>query len=130
MEGVFEERVELVHFELAPLKYTEAVLERFVDVVAEFAHLDADEILLEHSKVEAVWLLCQHARLVLRRHKPNITPLGHVLNALAEDRVVHQLVKRGQYNIIFVKGAHRAVVIDVWLEVWARRKADPAMDLD
>ena len=60
MEGVFEERVELVHFELAPLKYAEAVLERFVDVVAEFAHLDADEILLEHSKVEAVRLLCQH----------------------------------------------------------------------
>ncbi|MCP6768553.1 hypothetical protein NL529_27250, partial [Klebsiella pneumoniae] len=53
-----------VHLLLAPFKNTEAVLKWLVDASSDFSHLEADELLIKHTPIDAVPLFQMFARLV------------------------------------------------------------------
>ena len=69
------------------------MLKQLVNCMAELAHFNIDQVLVDDSKVEAVWLLGEPPCRILLRYKPNIAPLCHDFNGHSVLRVFHQRVK-------------------------------------
>ena len=83
-EEVLEFAVRPIHVELAVLQDREANLERLVDDLIDFAHLDTDQVLIEQAEVDAVRLFREPSRLVHVVEELNVHPLFDALDCLAE----------------------------------------------
>ena len=83
-EEVLEFAVRPIHVELAVLQDRKANLERLVDDLIDFAHLDTDQVLIEQAEVDAVRLFREPSRLVHVVEELNVHPLFDALDCLAE----------------------------------------------
>ena len=89
-----------------------------------------NQIIAEHTKVQAVRLFGETASDGLIRNKFNFTLLGNILDGLSVHRIIHQLVEIPQNLVIFAQHPFVAVVSDVRLKVCTCRTAEAALNLD
>ena len=101
--------------QLRPLQDREAHLERLVDELVDFAQLDSEQILREDFKVDAVRLFGESIRLRLIVQEADVGSLADVLDRLAIERGVNQLVERTLRLVTAALGPAYPVELNVLL---------------